>query len=130
MPFVKKAKRFLKYPGKLASNKYLRHMKATIKFLLNDHIGYQNRVAIDKIIDYLERKRLDINMSQWQIEVLGPLRDNGIYIGSVPSKGMFIISNEEDAQRVVRAIERRIKKETKRCKILKKIIRNVGWSIR
>jgi len=130
MPFVTRAKQFLENPGVLATHKKLPEMKETVRYMLENAVGLGNAVSTKQIVEHLKRKgcRLE-NERDWQINVLGPLRRDGIFIASKRATGMFIIKDQSDAQVAISQIIKRIDEETKRLQILKKMVTDVGWRI-
>lgn len=104
-------------------------MKLTVDYLLKNSIGIKNATSTDKIIRHLNSLGYNISKETWQINVLGPLRDNGIFIASKPSKGMFLIETEQDASESVKSMEHRIDVEENRLKILRGIASNAGWNV-
>jgi hypothetical protein len=102
-------------------------MRDTVEYLLSNAVGIRNAVSTDNIIAYLRRRGHRIYREEWQINVLGPLRDNGIFIGSKVGTGMFIIETIDDAREVVASIEHRINVEQSRLKILREIAHQSGW---
>jgi hypothetical protein len=129
MPFLLRAHNFMTNPGTLKAHKYYPIMKDTVDYLLNNAIVINNAISTDKIIDHLNKKGHRIHRENWQINVLGPLRDNGIFIASKPAVGMFFIKTIQDAKETVKSMEHRIHVETDRLKILRKIASQGGWNI-
>lgn len=129
MPFLSKARNFLTNPGTLRAHKYYPIMRDTVEYLLNNAVGIRNAVSTDRIIDYLRNRGHKIYREEWQINVLGPLRDNGVFIASKPATGMFIIETINDAREVIASMEHRITVETTRLQILKRIARQGGWNV-
>jgi hypothetical protein len=130
MPFVKAAKDFLTNPGALVSHGNLRIMQDTVRFLLdNRHIGRQKSVATDTIIKHLQSQKHNIHRERWQTDVLGPMKENGIFIGSIIGLGIFIIKDEDDARSVHRSHLRRIQVETRRMKELERLAKQHGWKL-
>lgn len=127
MTFVTIAQNFLNNPGSLKSHPYYSAMRDTVEYLLSNAVGIRNAVSTDNIIAYLRRRGHRIYREEWQINVLGPLRDNGIFIGSKVGTGMFIIETIDDAREVVASIEHRINVEQSRLKILREIAHQSGW---
>ncbi|MFW6121658.1 MAG: hypothetical protein ACOC80_12295 [Petrotogales bacterium] len=132
MPFVDKAKDFLiNPPSSLAGNKYINEMKETVDYLLNNGLGISNAKPTDNIITHLNGLGYAIHREEWQINVLGPLRDNGIFIGSKrgPKGGMFIPETEDDAKIIQEQILDRILVETDRLKLFREIASEGGWRV-
>jgi hypothetical protein len=114
---------FLKAPPvKLAKHKHLDAMRETIAFMLDKAVGAKNAIPTSAIVSHLERLDFDMSAQKWQVEVMGPLRDNGIFIGGGPgNRGMFLIDTAADADVALRATERRITTEARRLRILRGI---------
>jgi len=129
MPFLLKARNFLTNPGILGTHPYYSIMRDTVEYLLNNAVGISNAISTDRIIDYLKSKGHAIYREKWQINVLGPLRDNGVFIASKPAVGMFFIKTIYDAREAVASMEHRIDVETKRLQILRQIASQGGWNI-
>lgn len=129
MPFLIRTRNFLTNPGTLGTHQFYAVMRDSVEYLLNNAIGIRNAIATDKIIKYLNGKGHTISKPQLQINVLGPLRDNGVFISSKPGVGMFIIETIDDAQKAVTSMEHRIDIETKRLGILRQIALQGGWNI-
>ena len=129
MPFLLKARNFLTNPGILGTHPHYSIMRDTVEYLLNNAVGISNAISTDRIIDYLRSKGHTIYREEWQINVLGPLRDNGVFIASKPAVGMFIIKTINDAGKVVASMEHRINVETRRLQILRQIASQGGWNI-
>ncbi|MFA5237300.1 MAG: hypothetical protein WC362_05530 [Methanoregula sp.] len=128
MQFITIYKKFLHDQGKLKDSKYSPVMVETISFLLDNAIGLDNAIPTDKIIIHLQSKGYKIKKETWQIRVLGPLRDNGIYIGSKRgTSGMFLIKTKDDALATRTSIYNRMLVEQRRKKKLEKIMDNLGW---
>lgn len=130
MSFVKIFEEFLKDPGPFKDHKRLPEMQESVKFLLHHAVGEGKAISTQKIIDHLKKLGYATrNKEDWQINVLGPLKKHGYYIGSKRAKGMFIIDDEKDANIAISQIEKRIYEEYQRMEILKKIIEKMGWNI-
>lgn len=129
MPFLSKARNFLTNPRTLRTHSYYPIMRDTMEYLLNNAVGIRNAVSTDRIINYLRSRGHKIYREEWQINVLGPLRDNGVFIASKPAVGMFIIETINDAREVIASMEHRIAVERKRLGILKRIARQGGWNV-
>lgn len=128
MNFVEHARRFLKNPpDELAKSPYLAHMRATVKFLLGNGVGKESGIPTDTIIKHLAESGLPIGREEWQQSVLGPLRDSGVWIGTVMDKhGMFIIDTKEEGEEVQAAFRRRYEKEMERAARLGKLLDEMG----
>lgn len=129
MPFLRNARNFMTNPGILGTHPYYSIMRDTVEYLLNNAVGISNAISTDRIIDYLRSRGHTIYREEWQINVLGPLRDNGVFIASKPAVGMFIIETINDAREVVASMEHRINVETRRLQILRQIASQGGWNI-
>jgi hypothetical protein len=129
MPFITRARNFLANPGPLKTHSYYTVMKDTVEYLLNNAVGIGNAVSTDDIIAYLRTLGHRIYREEWQINVLGPLRDHGIFIGSKVGTGIFIIKTNDDARDVVASMEHRINVENRRLKILRQVAAQGGWVV-
>lgn len=127
MPFVKKAQLFLEDQGTLTDTKNVGLMVATVRFLLNNAVGLENAKSTNAIINHLKEQGFLVQRSQWEISILGVLRDHGIFIGSHRNKGMYIINSELEARKVYSSYKKRILKEMQRMELLKKIMKSEGW---
>ena len=128
MSFIDNYRHFVDDQGKLKGHKYQNEMVETIKFLLKNAIGQKNGVSTNKIILHLRSKGYKISRETWQIEVLGTLRDNGVYIGSLRGNiGMFLIASKNDAVSTRNAIYERLVVEQKRMDKLEKLMKKEGW---
>jgi hypothetical protein len=127
MSFVSRAHNFLKDQGELKGKKYSDIMLETVKFLLENAVGLKNAKSTDKIIKYLETKKIKINRNQWEILVLGPLRENKVFIASHKTKGMYIPEDEKEAWDFYLSYKKRILKETDRMNALEELISNEDW---
>lgn len=104
-------------------------MRDTVQYLSNNAVDLRNAVSTDNIIAHLRGLGHNIYREEWQINVLGPLRENEIFIGSKVGKGIFIIQTIDDAREVVASMEHRINVETRRLQILRQIATQGGWVI-
>lgn len=130
MPFIAHAEHFLKDQGSLSTHKKRGEMIETVNFMLQNAVGVDNAIATQKIVEHLKKEGYDIrNKEDWQILVLGPLRKNGIFIGSKRGKGMFLIRSESDAQVVKNQIVNRISEESERLQLLMGMVSKVGWNL-
>lgn len=130
MPFIARANAFLEDAGDLAKNKRLPIMQETVRYMLKNAVGIDNAKSTEKIVEHLQEKGLPmINTRDWQINILGPLRENGIFIGSKRAKGMFLIKDENDAKVAISQIQSRIDKQNYRLSILKDMCRKAGFKI-
>lgn len=127
MPFVKKAKEFIDDQGSLTDHKYSKHMIKTVEYLVNNAVGLENAKSTNNIINHLKEEGLPIQRSEWEIRILGTLRDHGIFIGAHRNKGMYIIKSEAEAKKVYSSYKRRIFKEMDRMELLRAIMISEGW---
>jgi hypothetical protein len=105
-------------------------MDETVRYLLDNAIGMENAVSTNTIVEYLNNQRYEITREEWQINVIGPLRQNGIFIGSLRGRrGMFIINSDEEARTVYDSYSRRIQVETARLAILRRLMDEAGWVV-
>lgn len=130
MSFIDNARVFLTDQGRLRNNKKCNVMVETVRFLLDNAIGIENAVSTNNIIKHLESQGFRIKKEDWQINVLGPLRDHGIFIGSKRggrAAGMYIIATKEDALQTHAAIYDRIHIERKRLFKLEDLMDEMHW---
>lgn len=120
MPFVARAREFLNNPD--ISSLRLNEMLETVSFLLQQ----TTPINTDRIVQHLTSRGYGINPTQWQQEVLDPLRDRGIFIGS-SNRGIFIPRSEAEAQEACGFYVRRIRAERRHLNIFADLIRDVGW---
>lgn len=120
---------FLKNPPtELKAKPRYDEMRETIAFMIHKGRGRANSVSTREIVDHLRSLDYDISIQGWQVNVLGPLRDAGVYIGSERGKtGMFLIADKADADATKAAQEQRIGVEKSRLSVLEKIMRQNGW---
>jgi len=130
MPFITRAREFLVDQGGLAANRNRNVMVETVRYLLDNAIGLENAVSTNTIIEYLNTQGYEITREDWEINVLGALRQNGIFIGSLRGRrGMFIIGSQDEARTVYNSYNRRIQVETARLTILQRLIDEAGWTL-
>jgi len=130
MSFIQNAKDFVENPGDLTSHKKIGLMKETVKFLLKNAVGVDHAISTDRIIKHLNTAGYKIKKEDWQINILGPLRDNGIFIGSKRGgrkAGMYIIANKEDALQTHGSIYDRVFVERQRLLKLEKLMDEMHW---
>ena len=127
MLFITKARNFLSNPGSLRSHRYYPAMRDTVEYLLQNAIGIRKAISTDRIVAYLRDRGYRIYREEWEINVLGTLRDNGILIGSKVGKGMFMIETIDDARQVKASMEHRISVETRRLQTLIQVASQGGW---
>jgi hypothetical protein len=127
MPFITAAKDFLEDPGELAGDKNLDIMYDTVSYMLGNAIGLENAKSTDTIVKVLNQKGHDFNRHYWEINVLGKLRDEGIFIASNKTKGMYILSSEEEAEKFYYQYSARVAKERYRLEFLRTIIDCARW---
>jgi len=128
--FIEKAEAFLSDQGELSSDPYCDMMVDTVAYLLENARGYTNRKSTDVIVAHLRGLGYDnIKREDWQVNVMGKLRDNEIFIGSKKGGhgGIFMIVTKEDAKVVRASYETRIEKEVKRLQILDKQLKEMNW---
>jgi hypothetical protein len=129
MPFVTAAREFLEDPGELSDNKYLDVMYDTVSYLLSNAIGLENAKPTDKIIEVLNANGHDINRHQWEILVLGKLREEGVFIASNKTKGMYLINSIDEAERFYFQYAKRIARQKARLEFLRDLIDHGRWLI-
>lgn len=127
MPFVTIAREFLEDPGELANDKNLDIMYDTVSYLLGNAIGLENAKSTDTIIQVLNENGHDINRHQWEISVLGKLREEGVFIASHKSKGMYVINSKEEAENFYIQYLKRVSKQKSRLEFLRDLIDNNHW---
>jgi hypothetical protein len=131
MSFVATAKDFLEDQGDLSTNKYRGEMVETVQYLLDHAVGVRNAISTGKIIDHLHSKGYAISREAWQIDVLGKLREYGVFVASSRGRsGMFLISNESDAMVAYNSIYNRISVQQHRLNILEQLMKDEGWEIK
>lgn len=131
MSFIAAAQEFLEDQGDLSSSKYCEEMIETVRFLLDNAIGVSNAIATNKIIAHLHSKGHTISREAWQIEVLGKLREYGVFIASSRGRsGMFLIKTEPDAIVAYTSIYNRISVQQHRLNILEQLMKDEGWMIK
>lgn len=129
MSFVQAARNFLSNPSQEARNhSRFGEMQETLRFMLNNAVGVDNAISTNDIIQHLRNQGYSIGREDWQIEVLGWLREHGVFIGSKRGVGMFIIENEEDAREVHESINSRIEVEEQRLRELENLMQQKGWT--
>lgn len=127
MPFVEAARNFLEDPGELAEDENLEMMNDTVGFLLENAIGLENAKPTDTIIEFLNEQGHEINRHQWEIAVLGRLREEGIFIASHRTKGMYLIRTRDEGDRFYLQYARRIAKQNFRLNFLRALIDSSQW---
>jgi hypothetical protein len=130
MSFVSRAEGFLVDQGDLSDDPNKDIMLDTIRYLLENARGYQNRKSTKVIYQLLKRKYKKMkNKEFWQNFVLNKLRDEGIFIGSKigGGGGMFIIQTKGDAMMVQASYQHRIEKEQSHLDELEVQMREAGW---
>lgn len=122
---------FLKQPPHdLKAHPRYDEMRETIAFMVSRGKGRASSVPTREIVEHLQDLAFDITQTQWQIGVLGPLRDAGIYIGSERGKtGMFLIADRGDAEATRSAQLQRLEAEQSRLKTLETLMKKHGWPI-
>jgi hypothetical protein len=105
-------------------------MVETVKFLLENAVGIDRAISTSKIISHLASKGYKIKKEDWQINVLGPLRDNGIFIGSKRggrNAGMYMIASKQDALITHASIYDRVTIERRRLFKLEDLMDELNW---
>ena len=130
MTFVQRARDFIERPGQehLAQPRYP-IMRDTLNFMLAHAIGRANAISTDNIIRHLTSRGHRIGRENWQINILGYLREHGVFIGALRGRGMFIINDPNDAREAYDSIRRRIEIEQHRLQELGRLIREEGWGL-
>lgn len=128
--FIDQAQSFLKDQGSLSGDSNVQIMIDTVKYLLDNAVGYQNRKSTKVIYRELKIKHKKIkNKEYWQNNVLNKLRDVGIFVGSKigGGGGIFIIETKEDAEIVQGSYKHRIGKEQSHLDELERQMRVAKW---
>jgi hypothetical protein len=120
---------FLKNPpAALKGRRHYDEMRETIAFMISRGRGRANSVPTREIVEHLQALDYDISTTTWQIDVLGPLRDAGVYIGSERGKrGMFLIASKADADATRAAQLQRLDVEKGRLRVLEDMMHQHGW---
>ena len=71
MSFVAKAESFLVNQGELISDPNCMIMIKTVKFLLDNANGYNNRKSTNSILEHLKQEGYPIKREHWETAVLG-----------------------------------------------------------
>ena len=124
MSFVSRAQDFLKDQGDLKKHPKHEIMMATIQFLFDeDAIGRQNLVSTNSIIEHLNAIGHKIERGPWETDVLGPLRDSEIWLGSKPggTGGIFIIKDKNDFEVVKKGYSKKYQTMMRRYQILERL---------
>ena len=129
MSFMKNIDNFINNPGKHESNPDYKAMKETLVYMKKNALGVKNIVSTDSIVTHLNSNGYKISREYWQINILGYLRDNGIFIGSKIPKGMFLINSEKDAKEAYTSMQNRIDSETKRIKLFEDMVKESGYNL-
>jgi hypothetical protein len=128
--FIEQAETFLIDQRELSSDPHCDMMIDTVAYLLENARGYTNRKSTDVIVSHLRELGYDnIKREDWQVNVMGKLRDNGIFIGSKKGGhgGIFLIVTKEDASIVHASYGTRIEKEARRLQILNEQMQQMRW---
>lgn len=125
MPFITRAREFVLHPETIAAKPQKRQiMVDSVNFLLdNGHIGRDNAVSTDSIIEYLNGLGHSIERGPWETDILGTLRDNEIWLGSKlgSTGGIFIIKNKADAEIVKAEYGKKYQTMMRRLGILERL---------
>lgn len=129
MPFVARAREFLNNPQQFLNNANIEthrqnEMIETVSFLLQQAAP----VNLNTIVEHLTNQGHRISPTQWQQEVLDPLRDSRVFIGS-SNRGYFIPTSREQAIEAYRFYVKRIISESQRLGILADLIRTGRWDL-
>jgi hypothetical protein len=127
MPFITAAHDFLEDPGELSQDKDLDLMNDTVSYLLGNAVGFGNAKSTDMIVKILNENGYDINRHYWEINALGKLRENGVFIAANRTKGMFIIESEEEAEKFYFQYAKRVATEKARLGWLRTLIDSAHW---
>jgi hypothetical protein len=129
MPFVTAARNFLANQGEFTTTeeRYRGQMIETVRYLLDNAVGIDNAISTNRIIEHLRHEGFRTYREGWQINVLGALRDRGIFIASKRGKGMYIIETTSDCRAAIRSIEDRIEVENARLNTLRRLCREANF---
>jgi len=127
MPFVAAARQFLEDPGELSEDRDLEIMNDTVTYLLGNAIGLENAKSTDTIVKFLNDQGYDINRPYWEIGILGKLREEGVFIASNRSKGMYILNSEDEAERFYHQYATRAAIQNNRLAWLRTLIDTARW---
>jgi hypothetical protein len=130
MSFISRAEVFLVDQGELANDSNRDMMIDTVAYLLENARGFSNRKSTDTIVNHLRSLGYDnLKREDWQIGVMGKLRDHGIFIGSKKGGhgGIFLINSREDARLVLQSYGTRVEKEARRLQILREQMGELDW---
>jgi hypothetical protein len=127
MAFITAAREFLNDPGELAGDKNLDIMSDTVSFLLGNAVSLKHAKSTDTIVRFLNDQGYEINRHEWEIDVLGKLREEGVFIASNKSKGMYIIESEEEAEKFYFQYATRVATENNRLGWLRTLIDTARW---
>ncbi len=131
MPFVRKAREFLE-KGLYGDHPKPKIVHDTLQFLLDNAVGSKKAIATWRILEHLQEQGHDVsNKPWWQVNILGYLRDQGIFIGWKNGRGLYIIATRKDAVEARDQYLARIAKEQQRLDILENLMEEAertGWS--
>jgi hypothetical protein len=131
MSFISRAEEFLEDQGDLSSDKYCEAMIETVRYLLQNARGYENRKSTPVIFAHIRQAGFtNIKTKEdWQNYCLNKLRNHGIFIGSKIGGrgGIFLIQSKLDALMVQSSYEHRITTETNHLNELESQMREAGW---
>lgn len=113
MSFITAAREFMEDPGELSEDPNLDIMYDTVGYLLENAIGLENAKSTNNIIRFLNDSGHKINgkainRKQWEIIILGKIRDEGVFVAS-HRKGMYIIKDRKEADAFYIQYAKRIK---------------------
>jgi hypothetical protein len=110
----------------LRSHRRYDAMRETVAFMLENAVGAQNAVSTERIVAHLQGADYDLTAPQWQVEVLGPLRDNGVFIcGGRGGVGMFLVDSAADGQKALAAMKNRVATENRRLRVLEAMLAKI-----
>jgi len=132
MSFITAAKEFMEDPGELSEDPNLDIMYDTVGYLLENAIGLKNAKKTNTIIQFLNDREHKINgrainRQKWEILILGKLRDEGIFIASHRTKGIYIIKDQKEADDFYSQYAKHIDKEDTRLQFLSDLIEFGHW---
>jgi hypothetical protein len=90
-------------------------------------VGLENAKNTDVIVRFLNDRGYEISRGKWEIDVMGKLRDEGVFIASHKTKGMYLIQTREEAEKFYLQYANRITKQNARLEFLRMLIDYADW---
>jgi len=134
MYFVERARTFLSgpKPGDVSQENFER-MTITLEFLLENAMGRKNTISTKRIVAHVNEHgpRPTIIKEIWQTDILGYLREHGVFIGAIigGGGGIFMIVDVEDARAARNSYKNRIRSEELHVEMLEAAVGEAGWII-